>query len=172
MLRIVLTLLAAVLLCTPAKAEQIAVYDVISAKERLSDGLPFSSSGWAELSQSVGVSGCYSCYGRFLPMSTDKLRTAKHVVFEFGFWDNTGTTQVRLVSFYNDASGNRAYDRTWPIVLKNACCNPSAVYADVTAQWNSYFAALPVMTGLNGPMFLVEVNGGGTILMARIIVDY
>lgn len=175
MIRIVLTLLAIILGFAPTRAEQISVYEVISARQRFTDAIAFSSSTWTELVDAASGVTCYSCFGQVLFMSTERLAPARRVVFSWGFYDNTGTTQVRLVSFYVDASGNRVYNRTWPISVKIPCCNPSPPFVDVTAQWNAYFASLPIMTGganLNGVMFLVEVLGSGSIFMSRIIVDY
>lgn len=176
-LRALLVVIILLFMPTNARSEMPVVYDVIVKRERLSDGIGFSSpSVWAELSQVTGVAGCYSCFGAALFMSPERLRVAKRAVMYFGFNTNYDTTQIRLVSFYVDGNGQRVYNRSWPIAMKSPCCNPSAVFFNVTSQWNAYFASLPIMsggvTGLSGVSFFVEVIGSGSVLMAQIVVDY
>lgn len=78
------------------------------------------------------------------------------------------TFQARLVSYYYDASNNRVYDRTWPIVtsMPNFLCGSCSAW--VHDKINEKTVISPTNPQYRAHHVLIEVSGSGTMFGARL----
>lgn len=158
-------------------------YDVIPAKQRYTERHVWNNvPDWTALSAVDPGAVPWTCYCSHPIYSYDGMRLAHSVTLGLvatirGSLDAQGnpTSGVRLVSYYNDASGQRVVDRTWGTpVIPAANLNlvrPYGIGGQAQLdKWNAIWRDTLLMAQAH--YFYVEVKGSGDLYSAWLDVDF